>query len=693
MFGQGSHLPNPLSSANTTTHALPSGQGVGTPASYSYMPSYPGYYPSAVVGGNYIPSQFPLPSYSLHNNVPSATEHTTSPGYQQRNPPISSGQTPSQYAQQLSGENVQLFSASQDNDRTASLIQTSKKIKELAELLSKECENFSGEVDSSKNINDELRKKVEAQVVELSVMERALMDLERKHNQLKQQYEEEIIRLRTQINQMQQYQSYSDSTAKQAATSVKMQANVGNNAADLLSSSNNANVASSYDRSSRNVVNGLSNPTSWSHVGADKNLDSSTHNSVGPGSSAVVASTEAIETLKSFRREQVDDSAANVASSFGMEIHSSPSNIRPLGEGSYPSISASKAPDRQTEVSNKSSEYEIVHPGHVENRSISVKRCQSYELESVVCCVRYSMDGRYLATGSNRASDLFDALTGEHIAKFSITRTERGTASPTDSSSYIRAVAFSTDGTLLCTGGEDQAVRIWDIKRRAVRFTLSGHLGHVYSVDTCNDGRLLASGSGDQSVKLWNIQNGQEERTLNCSGHKKGNGDGITSVSFSPRAPYRIATGSLEKTVRVFDVETGELLHNFRQHADSVYSVAFSSDGRYLLSGSLDKNVILWDLAAPSPNNYTIFKGHTDFVLSVAFSLDGRLLLSGSKDRTVTFWDPRIPSGSIGILEGHKNSVISVSHCPISDKFATGSGDCTAKIWKYINTNSENEGQ
>lgn len=226
--------------------------------------------------------------------------------------------------------------------------------------------------------------------------------------------------------------------------------------------------------------------------------------------------------------------------------------------------------------------------------------------------------------GSNRASDLFDALTGEHIAKFSITKNERAPVSHTDSS-YIRAVAFSTDGTLLCTGGEDQAVRIWDIKRRAVRFTLSGHLGHVYSVDTCNDGRLLASGSGDQSVKLWNIQNGQEEKTLSCSGHKKSGGDGITSVSFSARGPYRIATGSLEKTVRVFDVETGELLHNFRQHADSVYSVAFSSDGRYLLSGSLDKNVILWDLAAPPPNNYTTFKGHTDFVLSVAFSLDSMI--------------------------------------------------------------------
>ncbi|EME28950.1 glucose repression regulatory protein TUP1 [Galdieria sulphuraria] len=690
MFGQGPHLPNPLSGASAT-HALPSGQGVGIPASYPYVPSYQGYYPSAMVGGSYLANQYPPPSYPVHNNIPSATEHTTSPGFQQRNVAISAAPNPSQYAQQLSSETAQVFGSTQDNERGGALIQTSKKIKELADLLSKECENFSGEVDSSKNINDDLRKKIEAQVVELSVMERALMDLERKHNQMKQQYEEEIIRLRAQVNQMQQYHNYSEAIMKQAVTPAKTQPSSGNNA-DVSNPTNNANQGNLFDRGSRNPVISNSNPTASSHLGPEKNSDLPSQNSIGTSSNVMAPSNEAVETLKSFRREQIDDSTGHVASSSGVEIHSAPSTSRSLGDGSHPSNSATKALERMTDMPGRLSENEVVYPGHLGNRSVNVKRCHLYELESVVCCVRYSMDGRYLATGSNRASDLFDALTGEHIAKFSITKNERMSLPSTDSS-YIRAVAFSTDGTLLCTGGEDQAVRIWDIKRRSVRFTLSGHLGHVYSVDTCNDGRLLASGSGDQSVKLWNIQNGQEEKTLNCSSHKKINSDGITSVSFSPRGPYRIATGSLERTVRVFDVETGDLLHNFRQHADSVYSVAFSSDGRYLLSGSLDKNVMLWDLAAPPPNNYTTFKGHTDFVLSVAFSLDGRLLLSGSKDRTVTFWDPRVPSGSVSVLEGHKNSVISVSHCPISDKFATGSGDCLAKIWKYSIANSENEGQ
>eukprot|EP00871_Galdieria_phlegrea_P004189 jgi/Galph1/4771/GphlegSOOS_G3470.1 len=708
MFGQGPHLPNPLS-ASGVSHSFPSGQGVPVPASYPYVPGYQGYYPSAPLGANSNvqgPSQYQLPMYAVHSNVTGAPENVVSGGgnYSHRTPVISSIPNPSQYAHHLSFESNQGTTGTQENDRNSTLAQNAKKIKELAEMLSKECENFSVEVDSSKNINEELRRKVEAQVVELSVMERALMDLERKHTQMKQQYEEEILRLRAQLNQIQQHNNSPQLAAIGSNLTMKTQTNSSNNNVDM---SNNANIAHSHEHANKpsfptNFSGGNSNAVSGglSVQNTSASLSFKTQNipvQNGTGTPAQGPSlgltSEAVETLKSFRQEQFDEPNANfpaISSSSAANTQAIPSfKETSFPEGASGVNIASKTTEKHSETGSTShgatteeTDF-IVHPGHLSSRNVNIRRCQSYSLDSVVCCVRYSMDGRYLATGSNRTSDLFDALTGEHIAKFSLSSTEKPKGSDSFSSepSYIRAVAFSTDGTLLCTGGEDHSVRIWDIKRRAVRFILNGHTGHVYSVDACNDGRILASGSGDQTVKLWNIQNGQEEQTLNCGSADKS--DGITSVSFSPRGPYRIATGSLEKSVRVFDVETGQVLHTFQQHADSVYSVAFSMDGRYLLSGSLDKTVMLWDLSAPRPNNVTTFKGHTDFVLSVTFSLDGRLLLSGSKDRTVNFWDPRVPSGSIAVLEGHKNSVISVSHCPISDKFATGSGDCHAKIWKY----------
>lgn len=75
-----------------------------------------------------------------------------------------------------------------------------------------------------------------------------------------------------------------------------------------------------------------------------------------------------------------------------------------------------------------------------------------------------------------------------------------------------------------------------------------------------------------------------------------------------------------------------------------------------------------------------------DFVLSVALTPDSEWVLSGSKDRGVQFWDPRTGHTQL-MLQGHKNSVISVAPCPVPTPtggyFATGSGDMRARIWQY----------
>lgn len=143
-------------------------------------------------------------------------------------------------------------------------------------------------------------------------------------------------------------------------------------------------------------------------------------------------------------------------------------------------------------------------------------------------------------------------------------------------------------------------------------------------------------------------------------------------------------------------------MDGYEGHADSVYSVAFSPDGKSLASGSLDKTLKLWDLSGSRARSRcrSTFNGHKDFVLSVAFSPDGNWLISGSKDRSVQFWDPRSAVTHM-MLQGHKNSgvspplslislpysflklVISVALSPAGGVFATGSGDYRARLWKY----------
>jgi len=195
----------------------------------------------------------------------------------------------------------------------------------------------------------------------------------------------------------------------------------------------------------------------------------------------------------------------------------------------------------------------------------------------------------------------------------------------------------------------------------------------------------------------------------------------VTTVAISPDSRL-VAAGSLDKCIRIWEISTGRLVERLEGsdrppqpdsadvvpgteppqepphepnegHRDSVYSVAFTANGTGLISGSLDKTVKMWTLSSASgmqsaaaklePRVKT-FEGHEDFVLSVAQTPDtyGPWVISGSKDRRVQFWDPRT-NQTLLMLQGHKNSVISVAPSPVGKLFATGSGDYKARIWSY----------
>ncbi|ORX88725.1 WD40 repeat-like protein [Basidiobolus meristosporus CBS 931.73] len=316
-------------------------------------------------------------------------------------------------------------------------------------------------------------------------------------------------------------------------------------------------------------------------------------------------------------------------------------------------------------------------------RQLNVDLAHTLDHSSVVCCVRFSNDGKYLATGCNRSAQIYDVQNGSKICVL------QDEAANRDGDLYIRAVCFSPDGKFLATGAEDKQIRIWDIARRRIRNLFQGHEQDIYSLDFSRDGRLVVSGSGDRTARIWDMDSGKCVYTLMIeeNGPKEA---GVTSVAFSPDGRL-VAAGSLDKMVRVWDVQTGQLLEKLEGHKDSVYSIAFTPDGKSLISGSLDKTIKLWDiLSSKNANNMgqkpnpcrTTFVGHKDFVLSVACSPCGNWIVSGSKDRGVQFWDPNTAHTQF-MLQGHKNSVISINLSPVGGLFATASGDCRARLWSY----------
>jgi WD40 repeat protein len=269
----------------------------------------------------------------------------------------------------------------------------------------------------------------------------------------------------------------------------------------------------------------------------------------------------------------------------------------------------------------------------------------------------FAAEGRILVTGGADGRILVrDLLETGPVKEF------------TGHTGNVNGVRCDAAGEWLASAGYDGSVRLWPMQGGEPR-VLSGHRGKVYDVAFSPDGQTLASAGEDGTVRTWDRSTGEQTGVLeegtgrvltldhlpNSSLLAAAGDDGVVSLLDTRRGVcvrrwvaheagvsrlavwgHRLATGSPDHTVRLWDGRSGQLLGILEGHTEAVTAVAFSTDGKRVVSASLDRTVRVWD--AETGQELLSLRGHGQEVLSLAFSPDGSCLAGSNVAGTVTLW-------------------------------------------------------
>jgi WD40 repeat protein/serine/threonine protein kinase len=213
---------------------------------------------------------------------------------------------------------------------------------------------------------------------------------------------------------------------------------------------------------------------------------------------------------------------------------------------------------------------------------------------------------------------------------------------------------------------------LWRLYHARSDYLTMQHAGEVWSVTFSPDGRRLASGSEDRTAKVWDVATGRELLTL------AGHAEWVYGVAFS-RDGRRLATASGDSTAKLWDADTGELLNTFRGHTMRVNAAVFSPDGTRLFTGSDDRTVRVWETA--NGREVAALKGLDGQARSLAVSPDGKRVVAAGGGSYAALWDATTGRLLLSV-KGHTQRVAAVRFSPDGSMFATAGYDHLVKVWE-----------
>ncbi|MHC4622839.1 MAG: protein kinase domain-containing protein [Planctomycetota bacterium] len=286
-----------------------------------------------------------------------------------------------------------------------------------------------------------------------------------------------------------------------------------------------------------------------------------------------------------------------------------------------------------------------------------------------VLAVRVSPDGKRIISGGKETVRLWDASTGAELLTLA------------GQQNWVVDAALSRDGQRLVSAIRGGHARISDIQSRRgsvdreatlttkIDDTWSCRFPYMKCAALSPDGTYIAASCLDGTVRVWDTATAANVKTL------RGHDESATAVAFSPDGK-RIVSGN-DTTIKVWDATTGDELRTLRGHESGVLAVAFSLDGKRIAAACWDGTAKVWNT---STGGQPLVLEHKELVTSVAFSPDGKRLASGSSDTTIKVWD--VEGGAeLTTLRGHAAGVGSVAFSPDDERIVSAAGR-TVKVWE-----------
>ncbi|XP_073250807.1 transducin beta-like protein 3 isoform X1 [Porites lutea] len=260
----------------------------------------------------------------------------------------------------------------------------------------------------------------------------------------------------------------------------------------------------------------------------------------------------------------------------------------------------------------------------------------------------------------------------------------------------ILSLEVNNNGNRLVTGSKDNTIRIWKMTSETEFKCVAVGVGHTHAVATVAWSRLnssfVASGSQDNTIKIWNVPSVVDNDVpvkMTVKFTEKAHDRDINSITVSPNDKL-LATGSQDKTARIWVIASGSSLGTLRGHKKGVWCVKFSPVDQCLATSSADSTIKIWALS--DLTCVKTFEGHTSSVLRICFITRGMQLISSGSEGLLKLWTIKT-NECIKTFDQHLDKVWSIAVNKSQDQIVSGGADSVINVWKDVSETEKEEAQ